>query len=62
VKRREFITLLGGVAAWPLASRAQQVRRVGMLMDTAEDNPEGQRRVTVFRQQLKRGRGSRSRA
>jgi len=53
VKRREFMALLGGAAAWPLAAHAQQVRRVGMLMDTAEDNPEGQRRVTAFRQQLK---------
>jgi putative tryptophan/tyrosine transport system substrate-binding protein len=59
MKRRAFIALLGGAAAtWPLATRSQPnepVRRIGVLMTTADD-PEGQRRLSAFREGLeKRG-------
>jgi len=56
VKRREFITLLGGAAAaWPLAARAQQserVRRVGVLVPAAAGDPVFQARVGAFLQGL----------
>jgi putative ABC transport system substrate-binding protein len=61
MRRREFITLLGGTAAWPLAARAQQgerVRRIGVLMAFAENDPEAKARMAAFRQGLaKRGWG-----
>jgi putative ABC transport system substrate-binding protein len=56
VNRREFITLLGGAAAaYPIAARAQQsdrIRRIAVLMNNAEDDPEGQARAVGFRQGL----------
>src|SRR6516225_1759478 len=60
LRRREFITLLGGAAAaWPLAARAEQsdrVRRIGVLTAFAEDDPEIRARLAAFRQGLeKRG-------
>jgi ABC-type uncharacterized transport system substrate-binding protein len=57
VKRREFITLLGGAAAWPLGARAQQpdaVRRIGVLMITAETDPQAQADRAAFTKELQR--------
>jgi putative ABC transport system substrate-binding protein len=55
VNRRSFITLLGGAAAWPLAARAQQrerMRRIGVLMNLAADDPEALARLAAFHQGL----------
>src|SRR6266545_6897378 len=55
MRRREFITLLGGAAAWPLAAGAQQterMRRIGVLLPTAADDPVFQAWVGAFLQGL----------
>src|SRR5262245_62481298 len=58
MRRREFITLLSGAVAWPIAGYAQQPKRkrIGVLMNLAEDDPQTKARVAAFRQGLeKRG-------
>jgi putative tryptophan/tyrosine transport system substrate-binding protein len=57
MRRREFLAALGGAGTWPLTVRAEQVasgliRRIGIFMDLSEQDPEGQARVTAFRQGL----------
>jgi putative ABC transport system substrate-binding protein len=57
MRRREFITLLGGAAAWPLPARAQrpdQIRRVGVLIGLAEDDPDSKARLGALRQGLEK--------
>src|SRR5262245_66573699 len=55
MRRREFITLLGGAAAWPIAARAQQrerIRHIGILLPAAADDVQFQARVGAFVQAL----------
>ena len=55
MQRRDFLGVLGGAAAWPVAARAQQpeqMRRIGVLMNTTADDPQGQARIAAFQQGL----------
>jgi putative ABC transport system substrate-binding protein len=54
LRRREFITFFGGATAWPLIARAQQMRRLGLLITLAESDPEAQGFVTAFREGLEK--------
>jgi putative tryptophan/tyrosine transport system substrate-binding protein len=56
MRRREFITLLGGAAAWPLEAVAQQregVRKIGVLLGITESDPDAQARAAAFREGLR---------
>src|SRR5262249_2137198 len=57
MKRRDFMALLGGAAAWPMAARGQtpdRIRRIGVLSAFAEDDPEERGNLAVFRQALEK--------
>jgi putative ABC transport system substrate-binding protein len=58
MRRRDVLTLLGGAAAWPLAAHAQQpgerVRRIGVIMNYSDTDPEGQIRFSAFREGLRK--------
>src|SRR5262249_36032591 len=56
MRRRDFVQGIAASAAWPLAALAQQteqIRRVGVLMNTAAEHPQGRARVEAFKQRMK---------
>ena len=57
MRRRDFIRIIGSMVSWPLAAYAQQpeqMRRIGVLMNRSEGDPEGQPRLVAFRQALEK--------
>ena len=55
IRRRQFITLLGGASAWPLVARAQhseRMRRIGVLIQVAEGDPQARIEVAAFPRSL----------
>jgi putative ABC transport system substrate-binding protein len=60
MRRREFLTLIGAAAGWPVAARAQQSKqpqRIGVLMTVAENELDSQRRIGAFRAASLRAHG-----
>jgi len=53
MRRRDFISFISAAAAWPLAARAQQPRRVGVLMSREEDDPQAKSQFAAFREALR---------
>jgi putative ABC transport system substrate-binding protein len=54
LRRRQFLTLLGGAVAWPLAARGQQPGKIAVLSSLPENDPEGHARIAAFRQALEK--------